>query len=386
MASMAIEGMVTAIDARTAKKEDIQLDSNVDKAVEYILSTGAKAKLHLKWVGTNFSISGPGLCYFFVKEYEENGLALKIQTQLVDQSEGVETAELIPFMASVLAFHGKEVAGNFEQSKATVDKLCIDGEVVLKGELEDNKKDDLKDAPTSTLTIVKKWGGRTLNALPVDIAVPAQMGGEELTKFILDKAGIGKAARGTTRMFTDIEGIVEEHDKTVKDGGTVFLAKTAKDAGDLIVAFKRRRVEPIAKTVAESLESATEAASPRTPGELPIKRPASAPTPKAAAPAPAAAPVITTVAEYAQAFKFQCTANKGAVRADKAGKAPLAATYRAKASAFAAAREAFRAANGGLFQDRRGLNLTRAEVLAGVITGAATELVGIVADRTIDEA
>ena len=85
-------------------------------------------------------------------------------------------------------------------------------------------------------------------------------------------------------------------------------------------------------------------------------------------------------------FKFQCTANKGAVRADKAGKAPLAATYRAKATAFAAAREAFRAANGGLFQTQRGLNLTRAEVLAGVITGAATELVGIVADRTIDEA
>ena len=312
MASMAIEGMVTAIDARTAKKEDIQLDSNVDKAVEYILSTGAKAKLHLKWVGTNFSISGPGLCYFFVKEYEENGLALKIQTQLVDQSEGVEM-ELIPFMASVLAFHGKEVAGNFKQSKAAFDKLCVDGEVVLKGELEDdensNPKDDLEDDPTANMTIVKKWGGRTLNALPVDIVVPAKLCGETLAKFILDQAGIGKAARDTIKMFTDIEGIVEEHNQTVNDCGTIFLAKTAKDAADLIVAYKRRQVtKVVTETTKESLESVTEPASPRSPDEktvLPVKRRRTTPTtPEAAvaAPAVAPAPVITTVAEYARAF------------------------------------------------------------------------------------
>ena len=268
---------------------------------------------------------------------------------------------------------------------------CVDGEVVSEGDSKDDPKDDmkedpkddLKDDPTANMTIVKKWGGRTLNALPDDIVVPAKLCGEKLAKFILDKAGIGKAARGTTKMWiTDSEGIVEEHNQTVGDNETIFLAKTAKDAADLIVAYKRRLVTaPEPKK--ESLESVTEPTSPRSPGT--VKRRRTTPTtPEAAVAAPA--PVITTVGEYAQAFKFQCTANKGAVRADKAGNKPLAASYRAKASAFAAAREAFRAANGGLFQSRHGINLTRAEVLAGVITGAATELVGIVADRTIDEA
>ena len=131
--SMAIEGMVTVVNARTGKKEEIPLDNNVDKAIEYIRGTGTTTKLYLQWVGTDFSRSGKDLCYMFIKDFKANDLEMQIHTQLADQYEGDEAAELLPFMACVLAFRGKTGLGSFDMSKDLVDGLCVDGEVVSEG-------------------------------------------------------------------------------------------------------------------------------------------------------------------------------------------------------------------------------------------------------------
>ena len=144
--SMAIEGMVTVVNARTGTKEEIQIDNDVDKAIEYIRGTGTTTKLYLQWVGTDFSLSGKDLCYMFIKDFKTNDLVMQIHTELTGQYEGDEAAELLLFMACVLAFRGKTGLGSFDMSKDLVDGLCVDGEVVSEGDSKDKKDEkDEKD-------------------------------------------------------------------------------------------------------------------------------------------------------------------------------------------------------------------------------------------------
>ena len=260
------------------------------------------------------------------------------------------------------------------------------------------------------IKVVRGWKGCGVESATEKV-VPG--GPTSLDEFVGEAVGVlgfAKKDRGSMAPWTYEAGAVQKL-TVIPSGGVVYFAPTL-EAAQVVHELYRHKLERNPKRRAgKELASSTKAlkaepaivdpgviapiaAAEKDKPEAPI---AATETAKPEAPTAAiekAKPVpvtregvsISTLGEYALAFKAQCSANKGAVRAEAAGKAPAAASYRAKAAALAAAREAFRGANGPLLLAQRGLRMSRAETLAARIATDATELATLVADSTIEDA